>query len=121
MSGQVGLAKVVGIVLVPVVGLGDEQIDAVRQFDEPVGPGRVTRVGDLLYAQVQASCQGWGLAGMLNLDGGDRRAGHGGGRAWMKFDDVDLEAAEMQDEPGNMHSIASLKRRAMAGSIDSTA
>ena len=121
MSGQVGLAKVVGIVLVPVVGLGDEQIDAVRQFDEPVGPGRVTRVGDLLYAQVQASCQGWGLAGMLNLDGGDRRAGP---RRWSSLDEVRRcrpRSGEMQDEPGNMHSIASLKRRAMAGSIDSTA
>jgi len=90
--GAQGLvAQVIADRLVVGIGLGGEQVRAVRRLGQgrsPLGVAGVTKAG---AAQVDPQCQGRGAAGMLDLPAAHGRGAEGGRRA-------------VRDEFGHFHS-----------------
>src|SRR5580692_5288046 len=97
---EVGVAEVVGDVLVPVVGLCDEQVRTRGDLDERFGPGGVAGIGQRLARQVQAEQEGRGAAGVLTCPGADRHPGHGAGGPRVQFDRVDVETTQNRGGAG---------------------
>jgi hypothetical protein len=83
VGGQVRVAEVMGDLLVPVVGLGDEQVRVVSGVRDRRRLAGVAGVGDDRAAQVQPQDQGGGTARMAGLEGLGLHSRHVLPAAWL--------------------------------------